>query len=218
EKSGADFRVFGVGDPNTYLPVGARKAQGKLPKDYHKKIKALHSSDSEESAVSDMELATLEPDVFGWFSLCCPIDKAPSVDKTELESIFIQAGSEIRIHQTARWIFVRYKSKDDCRKALSIFGEEYGLCVASNKKKSDDSVVDENPKKSKKSNGYEPKIFRGSKNSGYATDIDDRRRQKKTENKLNGHAPKSCTQENGNKKPKKEKSLKSLFVHGITDK
>ncbi|KAK3801754.1 hypothetical protein RRG08_043770 [Elysia crispata] len=206
------------------LSVGARKAQGKLPKDYHKKLQASQSSDSEESSFLDMELSALEPDHLGWYSLCCPIQRAPSLDKMELESLFGQAGSEVKTHLTQRWLFVRYKSKEECKKALNIFGEDYGLCVAS-KQKSTGSVIDEgtkNPQKSdKKPNGCGPKGYRDKgKNSGYMTDADDRKKPPKTESKLNGHSWKGSTQENGNKMSKKEKiaSSTSLFVHGISDK
>ena len=111
-----------------------------------------------------------------------------------------------------RWLFVRYKSKEECKKALNIFGEDYGLCVAS-KQKSTGSVIDEgtkNPQKSdKKPNGCGPKGYRDKgKNSGYMTDADDRKKPPKTESKLNGHSWKGSTQENGNKMSKKESKFK----------
>ncbi|GFR96343.1 tudor domain-containing 7 protein [Elysia marginata] len=240
EKSGSDIRVFGVGDPNTYLPVGARKAQGKLPKDYHKKLQA----DSEASSNPDMEQPVLEIDQFGWFSLCCPIEKAPSSDKDELESLFLQVGKTVKIHMSPRWLFVRYKSKEECLKALEVFGEDFGLRIP-NKKPQSGSLLDESPKKKpdqksgKKLNGFGLKTGRDKgkdsgyitdaeskgpktgrdkgKDSGYMTDAESRPHHQKSKNKLNGPLSKNNPQQNGIKKQKEEDSLTSLYVHGITD-
>ncbi|GFO14593.1 tudor domain-containing protein 5 [Plakobranchus ocellatus] len=223
EKSGSEIKVFGVGDPNSYLPVGARKAQGRLPKNYHKNLQAAKENDSGASLESD-SMDSLEPDQAGWYSLCCPIEKVPSFDTMELENLFIQAGSPVKIHMTDRWLFVRYKERETVEKALEIFGNDFSLRPASKKSNKSTDLSGEDKKKGqkveKKSSGPASKKYQKDVcKSASSRAVDENSKSQINGEKVNGYESNGVIQENGIGKHQKVKDLsKSLFVNGICDK
>ncbi|XP_005091642.2 uncharacterized protein LOC101850625 [Aplysia californica] len=140
-------KLFGVGEPDSYMPLSARKAQGTLPRNYHQNLKKREESESND--VDDNTDFTLEPDLRGFYSVCLPTELSPSADdKAVIREVFEQVGEVKLIHITSNWVFVRYASLAEAKSCVDTFKDEYDVRLAQNKKKAESSK--EKPEKNGK--------------------------------------------------------------------
>ncbi|XP_071115796.1 uncharacterized protein [Haliotis cracherodii] len=117
------YRLFGVGDPNTYMSLSAKKAQGNiqgsLQKGHSSNIsKGNRFANRNGSSHNNEDGRKLIPNGRGLYTVCYRSEKAVSNDKEDIVEWFSEAGEVGEVNITPNWIFVRFKTKQGALSSL----------------------------------------------------------------------------------------------------
>ncbi|XP_046545662.1 uncharacterized protein LOC124255787 isoform X2 [Haliotis rubra] len=113
------YRMFGVGDPNTYMSLSAKKAQGSIPKGHPSNTpKGNRFTNKNGSSHNTNDGKKLIPNSRGLYTVCYNSEMADSKDKDDITDLFSQAGEVAEVNVTQNWIFVRFKTKQGALSSL----------------------------------------------------------------------------------------------------
>ncbi|XP_041367786.1 uncharacterized protein LOC121382278 [Gigantopelta aegis] len=122
------FKIFGVGDPNTYMSMAAKKAQGTgmYTESRNKCYKGNGMPETDDAK-------KLVPNGHGLYTLCFKIEHIDSTDRDYLMRKFSDVGEIGEVNVTARWVFIRYKTKNGALAALQKYSSDYDMHIAEEK-------------------------------------------------------------------------------------
>ncbi|KAK3098354.1 hypothetical protein FSP39_018711 [Pinctada imbricata] len=128
------YKMFGIGDPNTYMSLSAKRAEGRN-RGKASPTKSPSSSTTMNGTCSRPDLEDkLIPNMRGHISVCYPRDRElddASVD--DVKEKFSQFGEVAEVHMIPKFIFVRFTDKEAVIASLDRYEKELRLRIAEEK-------------------------------------------------------------------------------------
>ncbi|ESP03597.1 hypothetical protein LOTGIDRAFT_171244 [Lottia gigantea] len=169
------YRVFGIGDPETYMSSWIKKSQDPQAVSPRSRRKANRSRSEKKQANTsgsvhyDDDDDGPQIDDNNRYSVMYPRKKTPNFTVEDVQLKFQDTGDIATVHIIERWIFVRYWKREEAIRAYDMFHEELGVKYPTSNKVKKNSMNKSNNTSNSAQNGDISSSFGASFGTSFGT-------------------------------------------------